>query len=62
MVVNLVVWLHMLPGPWCMSAALFRTCLTQVLNSAADIHQQGPDNVCGHTARLTTMMYFNQMF
>jgi len=34
----------------------------QVPNSAADTHQQGPDNKCIHTARLTTMMYFNQLF
>ena len=35
---------------------------SQVPNSAADIHQQGPDNIRSHTARLTTIMYFNQMF
>jgi len=26
---------------------------------AADLHQQGPDNICSHTTRLTTPMYFN---
>ena len=31
-------------------------------NSAADVHQQGPDDVCSHTIRFTTMMYFNQLF
>jgi hypothetical protein len=25
----------------------------------ADIHQQGPYNICNHTNRLTTAMYFN---
>jgi len=34
---------------------------SQVPNSAADIYQQGPDNICSHAARLTTVMYFNQM-
>ena len=33
---------------WCMSATL----------CAADIHQQGPDNICSHTTRLTTPIYF----
>jgi len=50
--VNLVLWLHMLWGPcWCMSAAL-----------AADIHQQGPGNICSHTTRSTTPTYFNWPF
>ena len=35
---------------------------SQVANSAADIHQQGPDNIRSNTTKLTTMMYFNQMF
>ena len=39
----------------------YQQMLSQVPNSAADIHQ-GPDNICSHTARLTTVMYFNQMF
>ena len=30
-----------------------------VPKSAADIHQQEPDNICSHTTRLTTTMYFN---
>ena len=34
----------------------------QVPNSAADINQQGPDNLRNHTIRLTTIMYFNQLF
>jgi len=38
------------------------TTISHVLNSAADIHQQGPDNICGHTTRLATMMYFKQLF
>jgi len=33
--------------------------ISQVPNSAADTHQQGPDNISSHTTRLTTMMYFN---
>ena len=28
-------------------------------NSAADIHEQGPDNICSHSTRLITPMYFN---
>jgi len=52
-VVNLVVWLRVLSGPcWRIS---------QILNSAAHIHQHRPDNTRSHTARLTKMMYFNQM-
>jgi len=39
-VVNLVVWLHMVFGPcWCMYAA------GQVQNSAAEIHQEGLRNL-----------------
>jgi len=38
----------------------FQTC--QIPNSAADIHQQGPDNICSHTARLNTPTYFNWLF
>jgi len=30
-----------------------------VPNSAADIHQQGTDNIYSHTTKLTTTMYFN---
>jgi hypothetical protein len=26
---------------------------------ATYIHQQGPNNICGHTAELTARMYFN---
>jgi len=26
------------------------------------VHQQGPDNICSHTTRLTTPMYFNWLF
>jgi hypothetical protein len=33
--------------------------LSRVLNSAADIHQQGPGNICIHTTRLITPMVFN---
>jgi hypothetical protein len=36
--------------------------LSQVPNSAADIHQQGPDNICSHTTKLTTPMDFNLLF
>jgi len=32
------------------------------LNSTADIHQQGPNNTCSHTTRLTTPMYLNWLF
>ena len=31
---------------------------SQVPNSAADIYQQGPDNICSHTTTLTTPIYF----
>jgi len=34
----------------------------KVANSATDIHQQGPDNICNHTTGLTTLMYFNWLF
>jgi hypothetical protein len=34
----------------------------QVPNSVADIHQQGPCNICSHTTRLTTPMYFSWLF
>ena len=37
----------------------FITNCCQVPNSAADIHQQGPDDICSHTTKLTTPMYFN---
>jgi len=30
-------------------------------NSAAHIYQQGPGNICSHTAKLTTIMYFNPL-
>ena len=32
-----------------------------IRNSTADIHQQEPDNIRSHTARLTKMMYFNKI-
>jgi hypothetical protein len=35
------------------------TTISLVPNNAADIHQQGPGNICSHTTRLTTPMYFN---
>jgi len=54
----------------CIKITLAPTCFgvitiireRQVPNSAEDIHQQGPDNICSHTTRLTTMIYFNQIF
>jgi hypothetical protein len=33
--------------------------LSLIPNSATDIHQQGPNNVCSHATKLTTPMYFN---
>jgi hypothetical protein len=39
------------------TAAPFGTIL--VPNGAADIHKQGPDNICSHTTILTTIVYFN---
>jgi len=45
---------------WCTSAALFGT--SPVPNSATDRHQQGPDNICSHSTRLTTPMYCNWLF
>ena len=41
------------------SIKIRRFGLSQVPNSVADIHQQGPDNICSHSTRLTTPMYFN---
>jgi len=35
---------------------------SQVPNSAADTHQQALDNICSHTTRLTTVMYFIRLF
>ena len=32
---------------------------TESVSERCDIHQQGPDNTCSHTIRLTTLMYFN---
>jgi hypothetical protein len=47
-VVNLVVWLHMLSVHcWCMSAALFGTW------------QSGPYNICSHTTRCILTSCFN---
>ena len=31
-------------------------------NGAIDIYQQGPDNICSHTTRLTTSMYLIDYF
>jgi len=44
----------------CIKITLAPTCFgvitiireRQVPNSAEDIHQQGPDNICSHTTRL----------
>jgi hypothetical protein len=33
--------------------------ISLIPNSATDIHQLGPNNICGHTTKLTTLMYFN---
>jgi len=53
---------------WCgksgsVAAYVIRSLLVYVSrtvpNSAVDIHQQGPDNICSHTTRFTTPMYFD---
>jgi hypothetical protein len=51
------------------AAYIIRSCLMYVCdtiwniwiipNSVTNIHQQGPDNICGHTTEMTTTMYFN---
>jgi hypothetical protein len=38
-----------------------RNLTSPVSNSAADMHQQGPDNICSHTTILTAPMYFNPL-
>jgi len=51
-VVSLVVWLHVLLGPyWCMYVHYSEQCTY--------IRQQPPNNICSHTTKLTTPMYFN---
>ena len=56
--VNSVVWLHIILGPfWCMCVALFGISL--IPNSAKHIHQKGPNNICNHTTELTIPMDFN---
>ena len=36
--------------------------MSVIPNSATDIHQLGPNNICGHNTKLTTPMYFNWLF
>jgi hypothetical protein len=36
---------------------IIRECIMQ--NSATDIHHLGPNNICGYTTELTTLIYFN---
>jgi hypothetical protein len=56
--VNSVVLLHILLGLcWGMYVTLFGMRL--IPNSATYIHQQGRNNMCGHTTELTTPTYFN---
>jgi hypothetical protein len=45
-------------GVWFMSVVLFGTRMSLAPNSATDIHQLGHNNICGHTTKLTTPMYF----
>jgi hypothetical protein len=33
--------------------------MSLIPNSATDIHQLGHNNICGHTTKLNTPMYFN---
>jgi hypothetical protein len=49
---------------WCVSIAQFGMRISLILmpNSATDTHQLGRSNICGHTTKLTTPMYFNLLF
>jgi len=42
--------------------AQYSNLLRLLLNIATDIHQLGPNNICSHTTKLTTTMYFNLLF
>jgi hypothetical protein len=58
----MIIKIYIKTAPTCFGVIIIRRddddC-GHVPNSPADIHQQGPDNICSHTTGLTTPMYFN---